>query len=86
MFSLNKGYLFGGSHNKEYSIWGSVLRSPYLGKLPLLLRVERLGLRDWGLGLRFLGFSYSKVEDEGSRVSGLGSTVSGFGLRIKGLG
>ena len=28
------GYLTGGPHNKEYSILGSILGSPYFGKLP----------------------------------------------------
>ena len=28
------GYLFGDPHNKDYSILGSILGSPYLGKLP----------------------------------------------------
>ena len=32
--SQNYGYLFGGPHNKGYSILGSILGSPYLGKLP----------------------------------------------------
>ena len=26
--------LFGGSHNKDHSILGSILGSPYFGKLP----------------------------------------------------
>ena len=26
--------LFGGPHNKDYSILGSILGSPYFGKLP----------------------------------------------------
>ena len=29
------GYLFGGLHNLDYSIVGSILGSPYLGKLPV---------------------------------------------------
>ena len=28
------GYLFGGPNNKDYSILGSTLGSPYFGKLP----------------------------------------------------
>ena len=32
--SQNYGYLVGGAHNKEYSILGSILGSPYFGKLP----------------------------------------------------
>ena len=27
------GYLFGGTHNKDYSILGSILGSPYFGEL-----------------------------------------------------
>ena len=29
-----QGYLFGGLHNKDYNILGSILGSPYFGKLP----------------------------------------------------
>ena len=39
--SQNQGYHFGGPNSKDYSILGSILGSPYLGKLPytgLLLR------------------------------------------------
>ena len=32
--SQNYGYLFGGPNNKDYSILGSILGSPYFGKLP----------------------------------------------------
>ena len=32
--SQNYGYLFGGPNNKDYSIFGSILGSPYFGKLP----------------------------------------------------
>ena len=32
--SQNWGYLFGGPYNKDYSILGSILGSPYFGKLP----------------------------------------------------
>ena len=32
--SQNYGYHFGGPHNKDYSILGSILGSPYFGKLP----------------------------------------------------
>ena len=39
------GYLFGSPHNKDYSIFGSILGSPYLGQLPY--RVVT-----WGLGLQ----------------------------------
>ena len=27
-------FFWGGAHNKDDSIWGSILGSPYLGKLP----------------------------------------------------
>ena len=30
----NYGYHFGGPHNKDYSILGSILGLPYFGKLP----------------------------------------------------
>ena len=32
--SQNQGYHFGGPYNKDYSILGSILGSPYFGKLP----------------------------------------------------
>ena len=32
--SHNYGYLFGGSYNKDCSALGSILGSPYFGKLP----------------------------------------------------
>ena len=35
--SQNYGYHFGGPHNKDYSILGSILGSPYFGKLPYRL-------------------------------------------------
>ena len=38
--SQNWGYLFGGPHNKDYSIWGSILGSPYFGKLPFIVKRE----------------------------------------------
>ena len=39
MWSLNEGfpnlgYIFGGPYNTDYSILGSILGSPYFGKLP----------------------------------------------------
>ena len=33
-FPKIRGTLFGGPHNKDYSILGSILGSPYFGKLP----------------------------------------------------
>ena len=32
--SQNLGYQFGGPHNKDYSIFGSILGALYFGKLP----------------------------------------------------
>ena len=43
----NYGYLFGGPHSKDYGILGSILGSPYFGKLPHVS-----GLKVWGLGFR----------------------------------
>ena len=34
MFLKIRGTLFGGPYNKDYSILGSILGSPYFGKLP----------------------------------------------------
>ena len=34
--SQNQGYHFGGPHNKDSRILGSILGSPYFGKLPYL--------------------------------------------------
>ena len=53
-------YLFGGPNNKDYSILGSILGSPYFGKLPSStgsgISGQHVGSRDgrgiflWGLG------------------------------------
>ena len=52
--SENWGYHFGGLHNKDYSISGSKLGSPYFGKVPFsvglgsgygLIRLRFRGLR-----------------------------------------
>ena len=32
--SQNKGYLFGGPHDRDQSILGSILKSPHFWKLP----------------------------------------------------
>ena len=40
--SQNKGYHFGGPYSKDYSVWGSILGSPYLGKSPYLTPLEAL--------------------------------------------
>ena len=37
--SQNSGYLFGGPHNKDYGILGSILGSPFLGK-PFLHKIS----------------------------------------------
>ena len=34
--SQDRGIMLGGPHNKDCSIWGSILGSPYFGKLPNL--------------------------------------------------
>ena len=34
---LKLGVPFGGSQNKDYSIWGSISGSPCFGKLPFLM-------------------------------------------------
>ena len=51
-FPKIRGYLFGGPIKKDYSILGSILGSPYFGKLPSLhphngpvLRLRRLGFK-----------------------------------------
>ena len=31
---MDLGYYFGGPHNKDYSILGSILGFPYFGKVP----------------------------------------------------
>ena len=36
--SQNYGYLFGGAHTKDYSILGSILGSPILGKYQVILK------------------------------------------------
>ena len=36
LVSQIQAYHFGGYHNKDYSILGSILESPYLGKLPFM--------------------------------------------------
>ena len=50
------GYLIGVPHNKDYTILGSILGSPYFGKLPYWLNAKNgnyySGLRVSGLGLK----------------------------------
>ena len=36
-FPKIRGTLFGGPYNKDYSVLGSILGSPYLGKLPYII-------------------------------------------------
>ena len=43
--SQNLGYHFGGPYNKDYSILGSILRCPYLGKLPYGVAKKRKYVR-----------------------------------------
>ena len=40
--SQNSGYLFGGPYNQDYDILGSILGSPYFGKLPFGLNMVPL--------------------------------------------
>ena len=55
--SQNYGYHFGGPNNKDYSILGSILGSPYSGKVPLVFGFKGVG---WfkGLGFRVYGFGF----------------------------
>ena len=45
--SQNCGYLFGGPHNKDYSILGSIVGCPYFGKLPYRGLYRRTTLGDF---------------------------------------
>ena len=40
--SQNLGYHFGAPYNKDYSILGSILGYPYLGKLPYIIFIHTL--------------------------------------------
>ena len=44
IISQNLGYLLGGSYNEEYSILGSILGSPYFGKLPYRGYIRVIGI------------------------------------------
>ena len=46
--SQNLGVLFEGPNNKDYSLLGSILGSPYFGKLPYLGILRGL----WGVPLK----------------------------------
>ena len=39
------GTFLGGLHNKDYSIWGSILGSPYFGKQPNVMHAMRKCIR-----------------------------------------
>ena len=39
-FPKIKGTLFGGPNNKDYNILGSILGSPYFGKLPFRVYLD----------------------------------------------
>ena len=47
--SSSSGYHYGGPNNKDYGILGSILGSPYFGKLPIMpnpqIRIDGLGSR-----------------------------------------
>ena len=52
--SKKEGYRMEGPHNEDYSIWGSILGSPYFGKLPnnnrkLLERSPNVCKPQWGI-------------------------------------
>ena len=40
--AYNQGYLFGGPHNKDHSLLGSILGSPYFGNLPCVTFSEKV--------------------------------------------
>ena len=69
--SQNHGYHFGGPNNKDYSILGSMLESPYFGKLPF--SVQDLEMNS-GLGFRFKGL--------GLRLRVQGTWIWGQGVRF----
>ena len=62
--SQNWGYLFRGPHNKDYSILGSILGSPYFGKLPYWPTCEVCLAPKIALGF-FVGFGDTRVEFRG---------------------
>ena len=50
--SHNLGYHFGGPHNKDYNILGSILEYPYFGKLPFMVPTINAYICDRTLGTR----------------------------------
>ena len=92
----NFGYRFGGPHNKDCSIVGSIIGSPYFGKLPPPLKVPVhlssrskcvKGIRRGGIQVHAATTldapSYCKAR---CNHEGLGFRVRGLGLRVEGLG
>ena len=53
--SQNFGYLFGGPYNKDYTILGSILGSPYFGKLPYANMSQSLNSLQAGLHRDYIG-------------------------------
>ena len=64
-----RGTFFGGPHNKDYSIWGSTLGSPYFGKQPF---------RDEGLG-----WFVNREGELPFRLQGLGWLVRNEGMEVE---
>ena len=58
--SVNYGYLFGGPHKKDYSIWGSILGSPVLGNYQIIQ--EELTLHKGLEAFCIRGFVHCKKE------------------------
>ena len=66
------GVPYWGPHNKDYSILGSILGSPYFGKLPY---------RDNGKNGNYtLGLYWENGKENGSYI--LRFRVSGSGIRV----
>ena len=60
--SQNWGYHFRGPNNKDYNILGSILGSPYFGKLPYPLIAEYTGTL-LGFLIRLKLFSFTRFRD-----------------------
>ena len=77
-------------HNKGFKIWLSILRSPYLRKLPHRVQLSRACVKD--LGAEGKGFKVQSekslglwFEGQGPMVKGLGCEGYGLGLELSGL-
>ena len=76
-FPKIRGYHFGGPHNEDYCAWGSILGSPYFGKLPGWImkpkEIEASTVRNYrGLGFSASGYSqphlFSSIRQHISRI------------------